>query len=196
MATKDDVKRVSEKAKGYFEQGFNWAESISLSFKEYFGIQDSIIPRLATGYGGGIGRKGSLCGAFTGSIMAIGMKLGRTDPKDRETVSKIYEKCQQFWYQFEKEFGSTLCYNIIGVHLDNEEERQKWLASGGMEKCAKIVEKTAQMLCDFVNEMKWWCGMPQLWERVVDPAGILPKLYKADRWRPYGQHSLSTKSAF
>jgi C_GCAxxG_C_C family probable redox protein len=107
---------------------------------------------LATGFGGGIGRKGSLCGAFTGSIMAIGMKLGRTDPKDRETVSKIYEKCQQFWYQFEKEFGSTLCYNIIGVHLDNEEERQKWLASGGMEKCAKIVEKTAQMLCEFIKE--------------------------------------------
>jgi C_GCAxxG_C_C family probable redox protein len=125
-----------------------------LSFKEYFEIQDSIIPRLATGFGGGIGRKGSLCGAFTGSIMAIGMKLGRTDPKDKEAVSKVYAKCQELWNQFEKEFGSTLCYNIIGVHLDNEEERQKWLASGGMEKCAKIVEKTAQMLCDFVNEMK------------------------------------------
>jgi len=124
-----------------------------LSLKEYLGIKDSIVPKLATGFGGGIGRKGSLCGAFTGSIMAIGMKLGRTDPKDKEAVSKVYAKCQEFWNQFEKEFGSTLCYNIIGVHLDNEEERQ-WLASGGMEKCAKIVEKTAQMLCDFVNEMK------------------------------------------
>ena len=86
--------------------------------------------------------------------MAIGMKQGRTDPKDKEAVSKVYAKCQEFWNQFEKEFGSTLCYNIIGVRLDNEEERQKWLASGGMEKCAKVVERTAQMLCDFVNEMK------------------------------------------
>jgi len=86
--------------------------------------------------------------------MALGMKMGRTDPKDKERVSKIYDKCQQFWKQFEKEFGSTLCYNIIGVHLDDEEERQKWLASGGMEKCSKVVERTAQMLCDFVNEMK------------------------------------------
>jgi len=125
-----------------------------LSFKEYFGIQDSLIPRLATGFGGGIARKGSLCGAFTGSVMALGMKMGRTDPKDKERVSKIYDKCQQFWEQFEKEFGSNLCYDIIEVHLDNEEERQKWLAAGGMEKCAKVVERTAQMLCDFVNEMK------------------------------------------
>lgn len=86
--------------------------------------------------------------------MTIGMEMGRTDPKDRETVLKVYEKCQQFWSQFEKEFGSNICYNIIGCHLDNEEERQKWLVSGGMEKCAAIVEKTARMLCDLLNEIK------------------------------------------
>jgi C_GCAxxG_C_C family probable redox protein len=105
-----------------------------LSFKEYLGIKDALIPKLATGFGGGIGRKGSLCGAFTGSIMAIGMKVGRTDPKDKETVQKVYEKCQQFWNQFEKEFGINVCYNIIGAHLDNEEERQRWLKEGGMEE--------------------------------------------------------------
>jgi C_GCAxxG_C_C family probable redox protein len=125
-----------------------------LSYKDYLGIQDSIIPKLATGFGGGIGRKGSLCGAFTGSIVAIGMKLGRNDPKDKEAVTKVYVKCREFWNQFEKEFGSNVCYNLIGFHLDNEGERQKWLASGGMEKCADIVGKTAGMLCNFMNDMK------------------------------------------
>ena len=153
MAEKDEAKKISEKAKSYFDQGFNWAESISLSFKEYLGIKDSIIPKLASGFGGGIGRKGSLCGAFTGSIMAIGMKLGRTDAKDKDAVAKVYSKCQEFWSQFEKEFGSNLCYDIIRVHLDNEEERKRWLASGGMEKCSKIVEKTAQMLCEYMKKM-------------------------------------------
>jgi C_GCAxxG_C_C family probable redox protein len=118
-----------------------------LSFKEYFRIRDSLLPKLATGFGGGIGRKGSLCGAFTGSIMAIGMKMGRTNPKDKKAVLKVYEKCQQFWGQFEKEFGSNICYNITKHHLDNEEERQQWLDEGGMEKCKQIVERTAQMLC-------------------------------------------------
>jgi C_GCAxxG_C_C family probable redox protein len=124
-----------------------------LSFKEYLGIKDSILPKLATGFGGGIGRKGSLCGAFTGSIMAIGMKLGRTKANDKDAVAKVYSKCQEVWSQFEKEFGSNLCYDIIQVRLDNEEERQKWLASGGMEKCSKIVEKTAQMLCEYMKKM-------------------------------------------
>lgn len=121
-----------------------------MSFKEYFGIPDPLLPRLASGFGGGIGRKGSLCGAFTGAIMALGMKMGRVDPKDTDAISKLYEKCRQFWGQFEKEFGSNICYNLIGVHLDNEEERQKWLESGGLEKCSQIVEKTAQMLCEFL----------------------------------------------
>jgi C_GCAxxG_C_C family probable redox protein len=122
-----------------------------LSFKDYFGIQDSVIPKLATGFGGGIGQKGSLCGALTGALMAIGMKMGRTDPKDRKTLQKVYDQCQQFWSQFEKEFGDINCLNIIGIHLDNEEERRKWLAAGGREKCADLVEKTAQMLCGLLN---------------------------------------------
>ncbi len=123
-----------------------------MSFKEYFGILDPILPRLASGFGGGIGRKGSLCGAFTGAIMAIGMKMGRVDPKDMDTISRLYERCRQFWSRFENEFGSNVCYNLIGVHLDNEEERQRWLASGGLEKCSNIVEKTAKMLCEFLRD--------------------------------------------
>jgi len=122
-----------------------------LSFKEYLGIEDSVIPKLATGFGGGIGRRGSLCGAFTASIMAIGMKMGRIDPKDRETLSKVSEKCQRLWDQFEKEFGNINCYSLIGYRLDNPEENKQWLATGGREKCASIVEKTARMLCDFLG---------------------------------------------
>ena len=125
-----------------------------MSFKEYFGYKDSLIPRMATGFGGGIARKGSICGAFTGSIMAIGMKMGRTDPQDKESLMKVQSKCQELWSQFEKEFGSNICYNIIGVHLDREEERQKWLTSGGMEKCGGLIEKTAHMLCGLLKEDK------------------------------------------
>ena len=123
-----------------------------MSFRDFFGIHDSLLPRLASGFGGGIGLKGSLCGALTGSVMAIGMKSGRTDPKDRGAALKVYEKCRQFWDKFEKQFGSPNCYNLIGHHLDNPEENKRWLASGGREKCQDIVKKTAYMLCEFMKE--------------------------------------------
>jgi len=123
-----------------------------LSFKEYLGIKDSLLPGLATGFGGGIGGKGSLCGAFTGSIMVIGMKIGRADCKDRKSQSKAYDKSHRFWDHFEREFGTNICYNITQCHFDIEGERQKWLDRGGKEKCLQLVEKTGRMLYDFVNE--------------------------------------------
>jgi len=86
--------------------------------------------------------------------MVIGMKFGRKEPKDQDCKEKVYRACYLFWDRFEKEFGSCYCYDIIGCHLDNEEERQNWLASGGMEKCAEIVKKTAQMLWEFIKEIK------------------------------------------
>jgi len=125
-----------------------------LSFKDYLNIKDSALPQLASGFGGGVGHKGSLCGALTAAVMAIGMKMGRADPKDRKTLQKVYDKCQLVWNQFEKEFGNVNCYDIIKVHLDNEEERQKWLAAGGREKCADLVEKTTGMLCDLLDKDK------------------------------------------
>ncbi len=83
--------------------------------------------------------------------MGIGMKLGRTHPKDRDAALKVYEKCREFWDRFEKEFGNKDCYLITGYHLGNPEEMKQWLKSGGREKCAEIVEKTAKMFCDFIK---------------------------------------------
>ena len=85
--------------------------------------------------------------------MAIGMKMGRTDPKDRETLLKVYDRCQRFWEQFEKEFGSRDCYSLIGLHLDDPEENKQWAATGGRGKCTEIVRKTAEMICDYMEEI-------------------------------------------
>ena len=125
-----------------------------MSFKDYLGEEGAFLPKIATGFGGGIGRRGSLCGAFTGSVMVLGMKFGRTDPGDQNRKEKVYDLGYRFWDRFEKEFGSCYCYNLIECHLDNAEERKKWSASGGMEKCGFIVERTVRLLWDFIEEMK------------------------------------------
>ena len=125
-----------------------------MSFKEFLGEQGSLLPKLATGFGGGIGRRGSLCGAFTGSVMVLGMKFGRTEAEDQDRKEKVYELGYRFWDRFEKELGGCYCYDLIECHLDNKEERKAWLASGGMEKCGSIVEKTARLLHDFLDEIE------------------------------------------
>ena len=125
-----------------------------MSFKEHLEIDSDIIPKLASGFGGGIGRKGSLCGAFTGAILIIGAKVGRKDAQDRDGRDKATGGARGFWDRFEGEFGSTECRALTGCRMDDESDRQRWLAGGGSEKCRDMVERTAAILFDFLDEMK------------------------------------------
>jgi C_GCAxxG_C_C family probable redox protein len=61
-----------------FDSGYNCAEAVLLATS-----QDAlrrkvgaVIPRIATGFGGGISRNGDVCGALTGGIMGIGLAGG------------------------------------------------------------------------------------------------------------------------
>ena len=125
-----------------------------MSFKDYLGEQGAFLPKIATGFGGGIGRRGSLCGALTGSVMVLGMMFGRTEAADKVRKERNLALGYRFWDRFEKENGSCYCYNLIECHLDNAEERRKWSASGGVEKCRSIVERTASLLLGFIEETK------------------------------------------
>jgi C_GCAxxG_C_C family probable redox protein len=125
-----------------------------LGLKDYLGIddKDAIIPRIATGLAGGVGKSGtSHCGMLFGTVMALGIKYGREDAKNRESVLKTYEKVQQFWDRFEKEFGSRDCATITGYNLGDAEQMKKWVGSGGREKCTALIEKAMQIAYEYLG---------------------------------------------
>ena len=66
-------------AKLHFNSGLNCAESVLLTLSGRLAGKNSvsIIPRIATGFGGGVGRNGDICGALSGAVIAIGLALGR-----------------------------------------------------------------------------------------------------------------------
>lgn len=115
-------------------------------------MEDSLLPKLAAGFGGGIARRGSVCGALVGSIMIIGAKFGRTTPDEKEAISKVYKKTRDFLRQFERQFGSSTCYTLTGCNFENRPEHDQWLARGGRRKCSEIVAKSAEMLLEIIDE--------------------------------------------
>ncbi|MDH7477732.1 MAG: C-GCAxxG-C-C family protein, partial [Candidatus Bathyarchaeota archaeon] len=64
---------LCEKAVKRFLYGFNCAQSVLLTMFEHWNGENELIPKIATTFGGGIGRCGSLCGALTGGVMALGI---------------------------------------------------------------------------------------------------------------------------
>ena len=134
---------ISERAAKYFEAGFNCAESVFMSLAESIGTKSDLIPKIATPLGGGIGRRGSVCGALTGGVMAIGLKVGRFEFKDTKSREESYEKALELFKRFEKEFGSALCYDLIKLDLTTPEGKKK-IKKIRLEKCIDLVRAVAR----------------------------------------------------
>lgn len=67
-------------------------------------------------------RKGEVCGAVTGAIMAIGLKYGQYKPDDTESRVKTNELTCLMLERFKNENGSYLCKDLLGYDLSNKEE--------------------------------------------------------------------------
>jgi len=95
--------------------------------------------KMATPFGGGIARWGTVCGAVIGGGMALGFCYGRTQGEQREEREKTYTKVQEMVRQFEKEFGSVQCRDIIQLNLVDPADRKKFEELNLRKKCSHIV---------------------------------------------------------
>jgi len=118
-------KTVGEKAKENFKIGFNCAESVLKSLTTEMGIECSYIPKIATGFGAGLGRHGEICGAITGAVMALGLKYGRSDTKDPEAKEKAYAIVDGFIKAFESKFKNVRCIDLTDCNMLTPEGLQK-----------------------------------------------------------------------
>jgi C_GCAxxG_C_C family probable redox protein len=66
------------------------SESVLLAISELLGVESELIPRIATGFGAGIGRRGEVCGALAGGVMGLGLVYGRSAPGAGEDGRRPY----------------------------------------------------------------------------------------------------------
>jgi len=136
-----NIEIAAEDAKTFFSSGFNCSESSLLSVCKALKINSDAIPKIATGFGGGISRFGSICGALSGTVMAMGMSEGRIDPKDDEAKIKLYKKVTALLDEFKAEFGTVDCRELTGCNLLSEEGLAKFTNEKIHEEiCIKFVE--------------------------------------------------------
>jgi len=64
--------RIASKA---FQDGFNCAQAVLLSFARDLDSQEGDLLKLASGFGAGMARRQETCGAVSGGVMAIGDQL-------------------------------------------------------------------------------------------------------------------------
>jgi C_GCAxxG_C_C family probable redox protein len=104
---------------------------------------------------------GSTCGALVGGIMGIGLAFGREALEDSATsqgYARAMELGGELCRRFEKEFGSTQCWDIqkslFGRSFDlrDPQEREAFRVAGGYEKCPYVAGKAAELAAEMILE--------------------------------------------
>jgi C_GCAxxG_C_C family probable redox protein len=118
--TKKDF--LCEKAMKRFLNGYNCAQSVLLTTFEHWNGKNALIPKIATGFGAGIGRCGSVCGALTGDVMAIGTRYGTNKPSAEKKLQS-YKLSQMLYREFDQSnteaFAAENSSNMTSPTLKN-----------------------------------------------------------------------------
>jgi C_GCAxxG_C_C family probable redox protein len=134
----------------FIDTDYNCAESVLLAAAERLRKCNPSVPLVATAFGGGMGRKGSVCGALTGALMVLGLVYGRSKPSDDK--EKIYELTRELYDGFTKRFGSPFCSKLIECDLRTPEGRDKYHKLNMRElKCKNYVSFCGETLADMLR---------------------------------------------
>ena len=111
-----------EKALQYFTEGANCAQAVVLAFKDELGMDEKTAARLASSFGGGIGRLREVCGAVSGMMMVYGLLKGYDDLHDPELKKAHYANVQALAAKFREENGSIICRDILSLRRDENND--------------------------------------------------------------------------
>lgn len=105
----------SELAQKLFKRGCNCSQAVLLAFADELNLDKETATKIASSFGGGMGRLREVCGAFSGLLMAAGLKFGPTDPADMAAKTAHYALVQKLAAEFKKKNGSIICRELLGL---------------------------------------------------------------------------------
>ena len=107
-----------ETAVSRFAEGFNCSQAVFSAYAE--GLETETALKIASGFGGGMGRMAETCGAVTGAMMVLGLRFGAASP-DREAKELIYARIREFADRFKARNGSLDCRDLLGCDISTPE---------------------------------------------------------------------------
>ena len=136
--------RVKALAEKNFKDGYNCAEAVVRAFRDFYqlDISDEAL-KMSSGFGGGLGHAGCMCGALSGATMVLGMLQGRTNKE--QSRGPIYSSSKEFHGVFADKFGAACCRVLNRHEFGTREQRHR---------CLEITTTTAELLGKYIQERK------------------------------------------
>ena len=130
-----------------FLNGYMCSQAVFAAFSEELGLPKEQALKIGACFGSGM-RKGEVCGACTGALMALGLKYGESKPDCDEV-------CDKFLDEFKKENGSFICRDLLNCDISTKEGVEYALENNLFkELCPLMVESAAKITEKIIFEKK------------------------------------------
>lgn len=145
----------SELAGELFYKGYNCSQAVVAAFEDVTGLDGETALKIASSFGGGMGRMREVCGAVSGALMVLGMLYGYSEP-DQQQKSEHYALVRRFADEFKDRTGSIICREMLelaGVEKDKSFEPEIRTEKYYKKRpCRRIIELSAEIVDKIIEE--------------------------------------------
>ena len=133
-----------EDAVQIFENGYMCSQAVFAAFSEDYGLSREQALKIGACFGSGM-RKGEVCGACTGALMALGLKYG-------DNKAESNEVCETFLDEFKRQNGSFICRDLLGCDISTPEGvKQARDNNLFKEICPEMVRSAAEIVDEILK---------------------------------------------
>ena len=140
------------KAAELFLSGYNCAQAVAVAFHEELGLTESQAAKMASAFGGGMGRMREVCGAVSCMLMVLSQLYGYDTPGDDVSKRKLYTQVQELAGKFREKNGSIICREILKNPPSDPNPTPRTADFYAKRPCAKMVMTAAELMEEFMEE--------------------------------------------
>lgn len=144
-----------ERAHALFLKGYNCAQSVVCSFCDVLEMDIDDAARLASGFGGGMGRLREVCGAVSGMVLVINLLYGEDCEKDYNKKKEHYARVQALAGAYREKTGSIVCRELLGLGkkgADSPVPEQRTAEYYKKRPCPQLCALAADILAQYLQD--------------------------------------------
>ena len=142
----------AEQAAQLFLRGYNCAQAVAVAFSDLTGLSPELSAKMASSFGGGMGRLREVCGAVSGMLLVTSLLYGYDRPEDDQGKKELYKLVQSLAEQFRQKNGSIICRELLKNPPSDPNPSPRTEEYYRQRPCAAMVYTAAQILDAYIAE--------------------------------------------
>ena len=137
---------VAEKAGQLYAGKYHCCEAIVLAVSEYMGMNDDLLLKISTPFGGGMTGNGATCGSLLAAYICMGAFKGRSS--ENESRKDACEPANRIFHKFCQKYGSPNCSDIVGYDKNDPKSVELYGQKVKQEVCIPLVKEVTRWILE------------------------------------------------